>query len=63
MKNAMLKADNRIDFKSKQDEFAAYIRDPENNPVPADVKMHRMSMYRELIFNNIVIFYRIVFRC
>ena len=53
MKNSTLKADRRVDFKSKQDEFAAYIRDPENNPVPADVKKQRMSMYRELIFNNI----------
>ena len=49
----MLKADGRVDFKSKQHEFAAYIRDPENNPVPADVKEQRMDMYRELFFNNI----------
>ena len=53
MKNRLLKADRRVDFKSKQDEFAAYIRDPENNPVPADVKEQRMVMYRELFFNNI----------
>ena len=53
MKNRLLKADRQVDFKSKQDEFAAYIRDPENNPVPADVKEQRMVMYRELFFNNI----------
>jgi hypothetical protein len=53
MKNRLLKADRRVDFKSKQDEFAAYIRDPQNNPVPADVKEQRMVMYRELFFNNI----------
>jgi hypothetical protein len=53
MKNSTLKTDRRVDFKSKQDEFAAYIRDPENNPVPADVKVQRMFMYRELFFNNI----------
>ena len=53
MKNNLLKADRRVDFKSKQDEFAAYIRDPENNPAPADVKEPRMAMYRELFFNNI----------
>jgi hypothetical protein len=53
MKNRLLKADRRVDFKSKQDEFAAYIRDPENNPAPADVKEQRMAMYRELFFNNI----------
>ena len=53
MKNSMLKTDRRVDFKSKQHEFAAYIRDPENNPAPADVKEQRMAMYRELFFNNI----------
>jgi hypothetical protein len=53
MKNSMLKTDRRVDFKSKQNEFAAYIRDPENNPVPADVNEQRMVMYRELFFNNI----------
>ncbi|MDP1773778.1 MAG: putative DNA-binding domain-containing protein [Methylobacter sp.] len=42
-----------VDFKAKQHEFAAYIRDPENNPPPADVKPQRMAMYRELFFNNI----------
>jgi uncharacterized protein len=53
MKNSMLKAERRVDFKSKQQEFAAYIRDPKNNPAPADVKEQRMVMYRELFFNNI----------
>jgi uncharacterized protein len=53
MKNNMVKADRRVDFKSKQQEFAGYIRDPENNPLPADVKEQRMAMYRELFFNNI----------
>ncbi|MFZ2168416.1 MAG: putative DNA-binding domain-containing protein [Methylococcaceae bacterium] len=53
MKNGMLKTDGRVDFKSKQREFAAYIRDPENNPAPADVREPRMAMYRELFFNNI----------
>ena len=42
-----------VDFKAKQLEFAAYIRDPENNPPPADVSPQRMAMYRELFFNNI----------
>jgi hypothetical protein len=42
-----------VDFKAKQHEFAAYIRDPENNLPPADVKPQRMAMYRELFFNNI----------
>jgi hypothetical protein len=42
-----------VDFKAKQLEFAAYILDPENNPLPVDVKPQRMAMYRELFFNNI----------
>ncbi len=40
-------------FDSKQREFAAYIRDPEHNPVPAGIQQQRMAMYRELFFNNI----------
>lgn len=42
-----------VDFKAKQREFAAYIRDPEHNLPPSDVKIQRIAMYRELIFNNI----------
>lgn len=42
-----------IDFKAKQSEFAAYIRDPAHFPVPADVDPSRMAIYRELFFNNI----------
>ncbi len=53
MKNSMLNSVSPVDFRSKQAEFAAYIRDPENNPVPVDVNEQRMAMYRELFFNNI----------
>lgn len=42
-----------VNFKAKQLEFAAYIRDPEHSPPPADVQPQRMAMYRELFFNNI----------
>ena len=42
-----------VDFKAKQREFAAYIRNPETNPAPADIKPQRMTMYRELFFNNV----------
>jgi hypothetical protein len=42
-----------VDFKAKQREFVAYIKDPFNNPVPADVKQQRMDTYRELFFNNV----------
>ncbi|WP_442497755.1 HvfC family RiPP maturation protein [Methylobacter sp. sgz302048] len=53
MKNSQPETAGRVDFKAKQLEFAAYIRDPENNPAPADVKAQRMTMYRELFFNNV----------
>ncbi len=42
-----------VDFKAKQAEFAAYIRNPEHAAVPNDVDPQRMAMYRELFFNNI----------
>lgn len=42
-----------IDFKSKQLEFSAYVRDPFNNARPIDVNLQRMEIYRELFFNNI----------
>ncbi|MBM4208406.1 MAG: DUF2063 domain-containing protein [Gammaproteobacteria bacterium] len=42
-----------VDFRAKQDEFTRYIRDPDNQPLPADVKPERMAMYRELIYNNL----------
>ena len=42
-----------VDFRAKQAEFAAYIRDPLHHPAPADVDPQRMAMYRELFFNNI----------
>ncbi|MFW5444557.1 MAG: DUF2063 domain-containing protein, partial [Methylococcaceae bacterium] len=43
----------QVDFKVKQREFSAYIRDPLNNPRPKDVKQQHMETYRELFFNNI----------
>ncbi len=43
----------KVDFKATQLAFSAYIRDPFNNPKPADVKQERMQTYRELFFNNI----------
>ncbi|MFA5983760.1 MAG: putative DNA-binding domain-containing protein [Methylococcaceae bacterium] len=42
-----------LDFKAKQAEFTAHIRDPLNHPAPDDVNSQRMAMYRELIFNNV----------
>lgn len=42
-----------VDFRETQHEFASYIRDPFNNPCPADVKTQRLEIYRDLFFNNI----------
>ena len=36
-----------------QREFAAHIRDPSGTPAPGDVEDRRMSVYRELFFNNL----------
>ncbi len=43
----------KVDFKARQAEFSAYIRNPETSTCPSDVAPERMHMYRELFFNNI----------
>lgn len=43
----------RYAFTQKQREFAAHIRDPQNNPRPPEIEDRRMAIYRELFFNNI----------
>ncbi len=43
----------KIDFKAKQAEFSAYIRNPDTSACPIDVAPQRMQMYRELFFNNV----------
>jgi hypothetical protein len=40
-------------FQIHQAEFTAYIRNPQKNAIPTNVKPERMAMYRELFFNNI----------
>lgn len=40
-------------FKQTQYQFAAYIRDPDNQPAPKDIEDRRMAIYRDLFFNNI----------
>lgn len=42
-----------MNFQDYQTQFAAYIRNPEKNTLPENVKPERMAMYRELFFNNI----------
>lgn len=42
------------DFQAYQNAFTAHIRDPEHNEKPAQVDDHRMGVYREIVFNNLV---------
>ena len=49
----MSSSPHKVDFKSKQAEFSAYIRNPQVHPCPADVPQERMQMYRELFLNNV----------
>ena len=41
------------EFQRKQYEFAAHIRDPENNAAPDGIEDRRMAIYRNLFFNNL----------
>jgi len=49
----MNNSSHKIDFKVKQAEFSAYIRNPNTATCPADVSPERMQIYRELFFNNV----------
>jgi hypothetical protein len=40
-------------FIDTQYQFAAYLRDPDNQPVPDNIEPRRMAIYRELFYNNI----------
>ena len=40
-------------FIETQYQFAATIRDPENKPAPDNIEPRRMTIYRELFYNNI----------
>lgn len=44
---------NRPSLESLQHGFTAYIRDPENNPVPPGCDPARMQQYARLFFNNV----------
>jgi len=46
-------AEELAPFQRMQYAFAAYIRDPYRNPPPSGPAPERMSVYRELFFNNI----------
>jgi hypothetical protein len=40
-------------LQQQQYAFAAYIRDPDNNPAPVDIEPRRMAIYRNLFFNSV----------
>ena len=46
------KRSNLPSFMATQAAFTAYIRDPENTPLPPDCDPRRMRIYRELFYNN-----------
>jgi hypothetical protein len=41
------------DFIRRQYEFAAHIRNPQQNTAPADIEDRRMGIYRDLFYNNV----------
>jgi uncharacterized protein len=44
---------NMSDFKQVQRAMTQYLRDPDNQPAPTDIEMRRLTVYKELIFNNV----------
>lgn len=50
---SMRNSSPKVDFKARQLEFTAYIRNPDSAPIPLGIKKKRMQMYRQLFFNNI----------
>lgn len=40
-------------FKQVQYRFTQHIRDPDNQPAPADVEDRRMAIYRDLLYRNV----------
>lgn len=41
------------DLRALQFEFAAHIRDPENNPAPGHIEDRRLGIYRDLFYRNV----------
>lgn len=46
--------DKSLPFQQLQHAFAAHIRDPDNQPAPEGIEDRRMTIYRDLFFNNLV---------
>jgi hypothetical protein len=49
----MSQAHKTESFIDTQYQFAGHLRDPENNPAPDNIEPRRMTIYRELFYNNI----------
>ena len=41
------------EFQRLQRSFAAHLRDPERHPAPSGIEERRLTVYRQLFFNNI----------
>ncbi|GJM08006.1 MAG: DUF2063 domain-containing protein [Lysobacteraceae bacterium] len=41
------------DFQALQMQFAAHLRDPNNNPAPPGIEERRLAIYRRLFYNNV----------
>ncbi|MCF4994785.1 DUF2063 domain-containing protein [Pseudomonas syringae] len=41
------------DLPSEQRALTRYLRDPDNQPLPADMNAARVNIYRDLLFNNV----------
>lgn len=41
-------------LKATQDEFVRHIRNPDDSPLPTQIEQRRMTIYNDLLFNNIV---------
>lgn len=52
----MRRGDNLPGYVAGQLDFAAHVRDPQGQPVPADIDPRRMRIYVDLVYNNIEAF-------
>lgn len=46
-------ADQARDFRERQYEFCAHMRDPQHQPAPEGVEDRRLQIYRDLLFKNV----------
>ena len=58
----MEKGSNLPGFQALQLDFAAYIRNPERNPLPEGIEARRMEIYADLFYRNIEGFLSSTFR-